>query len=209
MIQYFQDYYVELFYYKPWPHAIRNFYIIWATILLGFWIPLMDDQFWNNGEPYNRLISALYYPFCRLIWTLCIALMIWCCLSGNGGLVNRLLSWKAFVPLARLTYSVYLTHAWIVWIFYSSRRERIDLNSFSLLLIFSHNLLMSYIIGIIFSVVFEMPCIKLNNYLLKYLKLSADKNERRKQLVPKFHKIEGNTIDFDGQRFCNTNIQLK
>lgn len=109
-----------------------QFYLVWTAILVGFWIPLMDDTFWNYGEPYNRVISAFYYPFCRFVWALCVALMIWCCLSGNGGLVNTFLSWRPFVPMARLTYSVYLTHAWTVWIFYGTRRERIDLSSYSL-----------------------------------------------------------------------------
>jgi hypothetical protein len=116
----------------------RNFYLIWITLLLAFWIPLLDDSFWNNGESYDKLISAIYYPFCRIIWSLCIALLIWLCISGNGGLINKFLSWKGFVPLARLTYSVYLTHAWIIWTFYGSRRERIDLSSYSLVNCFQY-----------------------------------------------------------------------
>ncbi|XP_054167794.1 nose resistant to fluoxetine protein 6-like [Oppia nitens] len=192
--QYFQDYYVELFYYKPWPHAIifftglafgfivyrkmfftlktRTFYLIWATTLLAFWIPLMDDQFWNDGKiGYNPLVSALYYPFCRLVWALCIASMIWLCLSGNGGLVNAVLSWKAFVPLARLTYSVYLTHAWVVWIFYGTRRQLLQLSEYQLLLIFAHNLVFAYIVGAIFAIVFEMPILKCNKLLLQHFQV--------------------------------------
>lgn len=109
-----------------------HFYLIWTITLFSFLVPIRDNVYWLRGESYSPLLSAFYYPFCRIVWSLCISSLIWCCISGNGGLINKFLSWKGFVPLARLTYSVYLTHAWVVWIYYGSRRERIDTSTYSL-----------------------------------------------------------------------------
>ena len=37
-----------------------------------------------------------------------------------SGAVNSLLSWRAFIPLSRLTYSAYLIHPIVIQVFYSS-----------------------------------------------------------------------------------------
>ena len=88
------------------------------------------------------------------------------CITGNGGLVNRFLSSKAFIPLSRLTYSVYLTHAWIVWIYWGSKSESVDMaNNFSIISLFSSILFISYIIGFIFTLLFESPLFVLQKSL--------------------------------------------
>ena len=41
----------------------------------------------------------------------------------TAGWVNEVLSWKAFVPLGRLTYSAYLIHPLVMLVFYMSRNS--------------------------------------------------------------------------------------
>jgi peptidoglycan/LPS O-acetylase OafA/YrhL len=102
--------------------------------------------------------------------------MIWFCVSGNGGIINKFLSLKIFVPLARLTYSVYLVHAWILWYFVGSRRNLIDVNIYDICAVFLHHLIMSYIIGLVFFVLFESPIIETQKYVIKLLRKKYDKN---------------------------------
>jgi peptidoglycan/LPS O-acetylase OafA/YrhL len=89
------------------------------------------------------------------------------CITENGGFVNKFVSWKAFIPLSRLTYSVYLTHAWIVWIYWGSKRALIDMSDFNILYQFSGILLISYVLGFIFSLLFESPFLVLQKRLMK------------------------------------------
>ncbi len=149
---------------------------MFAMDSMGSWlfICIYDVYYWIYGAPYNRWISALLYPTTRIIWSLNTALIIWMCITGNGGLVNKFLSWKAYIPLSRLTYSVYLTHVWIIWKFWGSRRDSMDINNISILSVILGVLLMSYIIGAIFSLLFESPFLKLQ----KYLKILYIINER-------------------------------
>ena len=141
----------------------------------------MDTYYWNSGESHNRLYSGLIYSSCRVIWSLSTASLVWICISGNGGLLNRFLSSAVFIPLSRLTYSVYLTHVWVIWIYVGSRRERIDTNPSEILFIFLHNIVIAYFIGFLFALIFEMPIIKLQkcfmNRFLKFNKLSDTQNE--------------------------------
>jgi peptidoglycan/LPS O-acetylase OafA/YrhL len=149
--------------------------LIWFLSAVGFLICIYDTRYWIYGAPYNRWISAFLYPTTKIIWALSIALVIWMCITGNGGLVNKLLSWKAFIPLSRLTYSVYLTHAWLVWIYWASKKDLVDMNNFSILSLTSGLLLMSYGLGAVFSLIFESPFLELQKNL-QYC-LMIDKKE--------------------------------
>lgn len=151
--------------------------MIWSLILIGYTACIYVPQYWMYGEPYNIWISVFYYPLSKLIWAINTAVVIWLCITGNGGFVNRFLSWKVFVPLSRLTYSVYLTHVWIVWIYWGSRRDLIDLKIFSMLTLVSGVLLMSYFLGAIFSLLFESPFFKLQSHLKSYY--LNDKNQNK------------------------------
>jgi hypothetical protein len=42
-----------------------------------------------------------------------MATIIWMCLQETD-VFNKFVPWKPFMPFSRLTYSVYLTRAWIV-----------------------------------------------------------------------------------------------
>ncbi|XP_054157276.1 nose resistant to fluoxetine protein 6-like [Oppia nitens] len=79
------------------------------------------------------------------------------CVSGYGRPVNTFLSWKAFVPLSRLTYSVYLTHVWWLWTFMGTLRERVDLSRYSMSMIFLSIWLGSYLLAFIFALIVEYP----------------------------------------------------
>ena len=101
---------------------------------------LFDTYYWIEGKPYDRALSGVIYATCRIIWSLSTSALIWLCFSGNGGLINRILSAHCFTALSRLTYSVYLTHAWVVWVYVATRRQQIDTNRTDLSFILIHNI---------------------------------------------------------------------
>ncbi|CAG2114670.1 unnamed protein product [Medioppia subpectinata] len=138
--------------------------IIWIAILAAYCIPLWDKVYWSYGRPFSPAFATVFYTLCRVIWTVCTSLMIWLCISGKGGLINTFLSHRAFVPMARLTYSVYLCHAWLIWYFMGSRRHVMDTHMYNVLINFIHITVMSYIMGFLFFVVFESPILELQKY---------------------------------------------
>ncbi len=150
--------------------------MIWILLLIGYIIAIYDVQFWAYGESYNRWVSAFLYPFKKIIWAINMATIIWMCFTGNGGFVNKFLSWKAFIPLSRLTYSVYLTHAWIVWIYWGSKRDLIDMKNFTILSLVSGIIFMSYVLGAIFSLLFEFPYFKLQSHFMNDKKTNNNLN---------------------------------
>ncbi|XP_077531287.1 nose resistant to fluoxetine protein 6-like [Haemaphysalis longicornis] len=65
---------------------------------------------WNAGHYPPDAISALYGGFHRLVWAIGLCWPFLACASGKGGVLYRLLAWKALLPVSRLTYGIYLVH---------------------------------------------------------------------------------------------------
>jgi len=62
----------------------------------------------NPDNEIPEALGAFYAGTHRFAWGIVIAWIIFACSRGYGGPVNAFLSWKAFIPLGRLTFCVYL-----------------------------------------------------------------------------------------------------
>jgi len=105
------------------------------------------------------------------------------CIAGNGGFFSKLLSSKVLIPLSRATYSIDLTHVWIVWTFWASKRELVDMRSYQMVLLFFGVITMSFIVGVLFSLLFESPLFILQKHLKQYL-LGGDRNNNKSYITP-------------------------
>ena len=56
-----------------------------------------------------------------IVYVLCVA-----------GFVNRLLSWKALVPLSRLTYMAYLIHAYVMMSYFFQQKYPFNYDTYSM-----------------------------------------------------------------------------
>jgi len=110
-----------------------------------------------KGRPYDPLWSAFWFPLNRALWALILTSIIWLCITNNGGIVGRVLQWRGFKPLSRLTYAVYLTHAWTLWIALGARRDLIDINTRSVIVLCGGILLSAFSVAFVFTVLFEAP----------------------------------------------------
>ncbi|XP_014602889.1 PREDICTED: LOW QUALITY PROTEIN: nose resistant to fluoxetine protein 6-like [Polistes canadensis] len=80
--------------------------------LILFWILGSSCSLLALFGIYRRRISILaatfYAALGRTIWAIGIAWLVIACSTNNGGILNRILSFKVWIPLSRLTYTVYL-----------------------------------------------------------------------------------------------------
>ena len=74
---------------------------------------------------FSRLSQNLlhYQGFSRVLWALGLSYMIYACETSNGGIVNRVLTWKIWLPLSRLTYSAYLIHLTVIFYFNTTQQH--------------------------------------------------------------------------------------
>ncbi|RWS23795.1 Nose resistant to fluoxetine protein 6-like protein, partial [Leptotrombidium deliense] len=151
--EYWLDFVLNYFY-KPWVHAgpffiglilgyflakrqflklsKRKAIICWIVASVLLITSLHTSYYWNLGNTSSKFVAALHDSTNRIFWSLGIAWVIYACSSGYGGLINRFLSCSAFVPLARLTFMVYLTHMWLVWCYMATRRDLLHTSTYTI-----------------------------------------------------------------------------
>ena len=85
----------------------------WIAAFVTGWIVVYGvdyTDYYNEGDEKTRLEHAFYVGFYRLAWGAALGWLTFACARGYGGIVNAILSWRAFMPLAKLTYAAYLIH---------------------------------------------------------------------------------------------------
>ncbi|XP_033732240.1 nose resistant to fluoxetine protein 6-like [Pecten maximus] len=131
-----------------------------CSVVYGLYDPI-------NGHPLSLDVSALYNTTNRIAWGVSICWVIFACATGNGGFVNTLLSWKAFIPLSRLTYCGYLIHPIVMFAFYFSHQTPIHYTNFSLIMIYLGFLCLTFMGAFILSLAFEAPFMGLEKVIFK------------------------------------------
>ena len=78
-----------------------------ALTIIYFPIPYFNPD--NADMSHTAWHSHLYGGVHRYAWGVVISWIIFACVNGNAGAVNKFLSWKVFMPLGRLTFCMYIS----------------------------------------------------------------------------------------------------
>jgi len=70
--------------------------------------------------------AAAYSAIARILWACSLAWITFASRQGIGGFFTRVLSFKVWVPLSRLTYCAYLVHPFVMAQFYGSQLQPFD-----------------------------------------------------------------------------------
>ena len=89
--------------------------ILWQVAIVSMAIDVygLSNLFatYSPGHPsWSTFQTIMYNCFSKTGWSLALAWIVFSCHKGYGGVVNSFLSWKAWIPLSKLTYGAYLIH---------------------------------------------------------------------------------------------------
>nr|CAH0109342.1 unnamed protein product [Daphnia galeata] len=177
--------------YKPWIRAPPYLVGIWTgwflhitkqsqfklskiTVAMGWMISIILGAAVTYGEAYNTNqsvlemsseLTATFGPVHRIAWACFVAWIIFACSHGYGGVLNRILSWKGFLPLSRLTYCVYLIHFDYVLIYYSALRKRFYYRMFEEFITLFGIFFYLFALAFFISVSLEVPFLRLEKLI--------------------------------------------
>ncbi|XP_069694765.1 nose resistant to fluoxetine protein 6-like [Periplaneta americana] len=134
-----------------------------AMALLGPLFGLLPFQ--QPDYVFNNLETSLYSGLHRPVWALGVAWLIFACVSGYGGPVNSLLSWKGFHPFSRLSYSIYLVHYIFSLARHMTLRTPLYFNDMDVVTQFFGEFVFTIILSAILSLVFEFPFIAIERHI--------------------------------------------
>lgn len=130
---------------------------------------------WNRGRgPTDQWIKIPLSFIDRMMWSLCISWTVFACATRRGGPLCSLLSWKAFVPLSRLCFGIYIVHVPFFFIKSSMARERIFYSHFTLVL----QTLGVFVASSLLSLAIYFACEAPVGRLEKLFLMSSDEDEK-------------------------------
>ncbi|XP_041468383.1 nose resistant to fluoxetine protein 6-like [Lytechinus variegatus] len=118
-----------------------------------------------NGRPLSTAENAIYMAFGHFAWAIALSWVIFACHYGYGGWINDFLSWKAWIPLCRLTYGAYLFHPLLMNVFVGNTTHSFSVNAVYIAYYFTSCCVFSYLVSLLVSLGFEMPLANLEGVL--------------------------------------------
>lgn len=133
--------------------------VLWALSLLFVGASLFAAAPWGLGDLPTLPVTVTYATTHRIAWALGLAWIVFSCATGRGGVVNSLLSWDALVPLGRMSYSIYLVHAYLVFYKAWTIRQRIENHHFQIMSSAVSSFMMAIAAGYLVYVFLEHPLV--------------------------------------------------
>ncbi|XP_039295214.1 nose resistant to fluoxetine protein 6-like isoform X2 [Nilaparvata lugens] len=112
---------------------------------------------------YDRTIAALHNGMQRTAFALFLAWIVLTCEFGMAGPLKKLLSWKLFQPMSRLSYAIYLTSSGLQYSMASSRLHSYAFSETEIYRDLCGDIVYAVGIAFIFCLLFEAPYVKLAN----------------------------------------------
>ncbi|KAF8796912.1 Nose resistant to fluoxetine protein 6 like protein [Argiope bruennichi] len=122
-------------------------------------------QFGLYHQRLTPVGASFYNAFSRTIFGFGLAWVIFVCIEGQANIVNRILSWKPWIPLSRLTFCAYLIHPIVQTAYYNSLRTLILFNHNNMFMMYMGFLIISYAFSLVVSLLLESPVIRLERLL--------------------------------------------
>lgn len=156
-----------------------------AAVLVGVSCMFSVSVFYQPAHAYHPLEAALYASLHRLGWCAATAWIIFACVTGNGGVMQRVLTWRPLVPLSRLTYCAYLVNGAVVLWGVAGVRETRTLSTASLTMEVVSQIFVTFVGALVLSLMLESPIHGLERALLgRYRNGDKNSEEANKQAAP-------------------------
>lgn len=127
----------------------------------------------NQGILPTNAEAATYSALARTVWGICLAWLVFACQYGYAGFINSILSWSFWIPLSRLTYPAYLVHPVVMSVYYGSTEGVREFSASFMLYTFIGNICITYLIALLFSLMYESPFVVMEKIILRPQKKPA------------------------------------
>ncbi|XP_044739061.1 nose resistant to fluoxetine protein 6-like [Chrysoperla carnea] len=105
--------------------------------------------------------SAFYSGFHRTLWGIGLAWLTVACITNHGGIVNKVLSWRGFIPLGRLAYCAYLLNPFVVTFYYLNNEQGSYVTYVPLVIMGTSVLFVTFFLAFFATVLIEYPTTRL------------------------------------------------
>ncbi|KAH7984159.1 hypothetical protein HPB52_017585 [Rhipicephalus sanguineus] len=173
--------------------------LLWVIAIAVTTLVCLFPYAWDSASiPYDPVLAALYAALYPVLWSVSVSWMLHSCITGTAGLLNRFLSMGVFIPLGKLSFSLYLVHPYVLYTKLATMRHFRALDQWTMLSDAIGLLFLSLFFAFIFYIVCECPITNLD-------KVAVDAILKRKRPVTRNDappaNVRPNNIELGG---CGT-----
>ncbi|XP_070535252.1 nose resistant to fluoxetine protein 6-like [Ptychodera flava] len=140
--------------------------ILWCCALAAGFAIVYGTYASSQGDRPVQGVAIFYLTAYRFAFSLCIGWVIFACATGNGGPINCILSWNAWIPLARMNYCAYLTHLIILFLYTFGLEYLWYYSDFNFAIVFIGITVITYAVSFLVAMVVEIPMIGLEKVMI-------------------------------------------
>ena len=133
---------------------------------------------WHQHIP-SLAENVIYLMFSRFAWGIGLALVVFACHNGYGGVINAFLSMKFWIPLSRLTFTAYLMHPIVLTVVLASDRKPAHYGDIILAVYTVGAVALSYGAAAIVAVCVEFPLANVEAAFFKAVGFGARESMRQ------------------------------
>jgi len=146
----------------------RSRYVRWIGYLISLSTTTaatyLTVGFWRHG--WNLFEDVIYMTFARVGFTLAVAFVVYTFHKRHGGVVREVLSVYIWVPLAKLTYTVYLLHPIVIFVINFSTTTTFHYSAVYGGVRYAAHILIAYLLAVLFHVGIERPTANLERVFI-------------------------------------------
>jgi peptidoglycan/LPS O-acetylase OafA/YrhL len=131
---------------------------------------LILDPALRNGDNWpTREERSVYNGFSKIAWSLSIGWVILACVKGRGGPVNAFLSWTGWVPVARLSFCIYLVQYTVIYVYNSMGDTLVAYSHLSMAYMAIAHFMVCCGVALVLVLLFEAPLTHMEKLLFASL----------------------------------------
>ncbi|KAJ8668277.1 hypothetical protein QAD02_009940 [Eretmocerus hayati] len=130
--------------------------------------------FYGPRKNFTTVEAAFYSSLHRAMWSAGAGWVVLACVTDNAGSLRKILKWRPFVPLSRLTYSAYLVNGLVELHSASTVRVPQHLDNFSLFGKVLSHLMLTFGGAVLLSAMFESPILGIERIFLRRERSKSD-----------------------------------
>ena len=163
-------------FYKQWKLTCKRHWVR-LSIYIALWMIAVAScvtivfglyQTWH-GYPFSKSENVMYFMFSHTVFSIGIALMVYACHNGFGGIINVILSWSLWIPLNRLMLMVYLGYPIVITLLLKTLRFRFVYTDWFQSVIVSSALVLLYSLALVLAIFVEYPLANVTNAVYKFV----------------------------------------
>ncbi|CAH1100858.1 unnamed protein product [Psylliodes chrysocephalus] len=139
--------------------------LLWILSLTVMIICVFGNHYSLKSPEYARIQSIIYLTLFRPIFALAVWWVIWACQTNHGGFINTILSLPIFRLMNKFTYNIFLFNLSIAFVVAFSAKAPVYVDLYLMAFWFWGLYVLSFILSIIWTLVFEIPMINLEKII--------------------------------------------